>query len=102
MRETAHGLANSLLASKEVKAPLVVVKKVDKNEVKYVGFVPGLLMQDIENKDMEVVKEKLTESAKSFISKMLKEDTPFPFFPSKDEIMVDYPDTVFIKYIKIK
>ena len=29
MRETAHGLANSLLASKEVKAPLDIIKKED-------------------------------------------------------------------------
>ena len=57
MRETAHGLANSLLASKEVKAPLVIIKKVDKAEVKYVGFVPGLLMQDIENKDMDEIRK---------------------------------------------
>lgn len=102
MRETAYGLANSLIASKEVKAPLVILKKTIDNTTKYIGFVPGLLMDNIENTDIETVKTKLSKCTKSYINNMLKENTPFPFFPTKEEIMEDFPDTVYLKFIKIK
>lgn len=102
MRETAYGLANSLIASKEVKAPLVILKKIVDNETKYIGFVPGLLMNNIESANIEDVKAKLEKQTKSFINKMLKEDKPFPFFPTKEEIIEDYPETTYLKFIKIK
>lgn len=102
MRESAHGLANSLIASKEVKAPLVILKKVSDGVTKYVGFVPGLLFKDVEDVDIESVKTKLTKMAKQHINNMLNNNTEFPFFPNKQQIIEDYPETVFIKYIKIK
>ena len=102
MRETAYGFANSLIASKEVKAPLVILKKTTDDTTKYIGFVPGLLMNNVEDSDIEIVKTKLSKHAKAFIDKMFKENTPFPFFPTKEEIMEDYPDTVYLKFIKLK
>ena len=102
MRDSAYGLANSLIASKEVKAPLVIVKKTIDNTTKYIGFVPGLLMDNIEGVDVETVKTKLTKNTKSHINNMLKENTPFPFFPTKEEIMEDFPETVYLKFVKIK
>ena len=102
MRESAYGLANSLIASKEVKAPLVILKKMEDNTVKYIGFVPGLIMNNVEGSDIELVKTNLTKQTKNFINKMLKDNTPFPFFPTKEEILQDYPDTAYLKFIKIK
>lgn len=102
MRDTAYGLANSLIASKEVKAPLVILKKTVDAKIKYIGFVPGLLMDNIENIDIETVKTKLSKQAKSHMNNMLKDNSPFPFFPTKEEILEEYPDTVYLRFIKIK
>ena len=43
MRTTSYGIANSMIASKELKAPLVIVKKIDGGNVKYKSKIVELI-----------------------------------------------------------
>lgn len=102
MRTTSYGIANSMIASKELKAPLVIVKKIDGGNVKYCGFIPGINENDIISSNIETVKIELNKFAKEKFLDMLNSNKPFPFFPTKEEIMNNFENVEYIKFLKLK
>ena len=103
MRITSYGLADAMIASKEVKAPLVIIKRTDDGgNVTYAGFVPGFVANDIIDENIEIVKTNLEKFAKERILEMLNSNKPFPFFPTKEEILNDFENVEYIKFIKLK
>lgn len=102
MRNTTEFKIDAMLLSKEVKLPLVVREKVIDGRISYVGFVPGLLMMDIVGYDLETVKKDLETVAKKIVVNMLENNEPFPFFPTKEEILKDFENVVYLKLVKLK
>ena len=81
--------------------PMVIRKRKIDNEIKFTGFVPGFYEKDIIEDNLEKCKELLLERTKEKVSKMLKDDSPLPFFPTKEELMEDFNDIVHITFIKV-
>lgn len=103
MRTSNFGQTNALTDLDEVVVPLVVNKRKDKDgTLTYHGFVPGIMVEDVVDTDLETVKSALDTKFKKVIGNMINNNIPFPFFPDKDQIIKDYKDVVFIKLLKIK
>lgn len=98
----AFGMADSLSINGEVHIPLVVLKQSKGGVVKYYGFVPGLSKMDTISTNLEECKQKLKEQTLYTIKEMAINNTPFPFFPTKDEILSDFQNVCFIAFMKIK
>lgn len=81
--------------------PMVIRKRKIENEIKFTGFVPGFSAQDIIKDDLEQCKKILFERTKEKVSKMLEDNSPLPFFPTKEELMEDFNDIVHITFIKV-
>lgn len=94
--------ADSLSLYGEIKAPLVIRKEEINNEVRFLGFIPGLTQVDIIENTQQECESKLKETALKLIKKLAKENAPFPFFPTRNEIMEDFRDVISIKFITIK
>ena len=103
MRTTSYGIADAMIASKELKAPLVIIKRIDDGgKITYAGFVPGFVANDIIDENIETVKTKLEKFAKERIVDMLNNKKPFPFFPTKEEILNDFENVEYVKFLKLK
>lgn len=98
MERKPFGVVSSLDENGEVKLPLVICKE----KGKFVGFVPGFVMNSFIESDIEVCKTKLKEFVKNEVTKMVKEKTPFPFFPNEEEIFEDFKDVKYLEFIKLK
>ena len=103
MRTSNFGQTNAFTDLDEVVVPLVVNTRKDKDgKLTYHGFVPGIMVEDVVDTDLETVKSALDTKIKKVIGNMINDNIPFPFFPDKDQIIKDYKDVVFIKLLKIK
>lgn len=85
----------------ELIAPMVIRKRKIADKMMFTGFVPGFAGRDVIEENIEECRRKLSLKAKKIISKMLKEDKPFPFFPTKEELIRDFDDIVSICFLKI-
>ena len=84
-----------------LKAPLVVVQKIEDGKPTYFGFVPGLTKKDVICKTKAECEAKLKEVALAEIKTIIKEKKTFPYFPDSKEIIGDFENVVSIKYITI-
>lgn len=82
----------------KINIPLVFTK--EKGE--FHGFVPGIVMKDVVDIDLDNCKKKLLQAIKPILMNKVQHDLPFPFFPSNEEIKKDFKDVVLIKTISIK
>ena len=96
------GQIDTLSISGELKVPLVILLKQNLTQKSYIGFIPGLSKKDIKESTLENCKKKLKLLAESTIKEMATNNLPFPFFPSKEEILTDFENVCYISFIKIK
>ena len=103
MRETSLFKADAMNENGEINIPLVILKSERENSLlPYVGFIPGFFMKNINSATIEDCKFKLKEYLVQKIKILIKNDEPFPFFPTKEEIIKEYENIASIDYIKIK
>lgn len=100
-RITSFGKQDSLAISGKVSMPLVILKIQNLQGIKFIGFIPGLTSKDVICDSSEQCKRKLKETANQIVKVMAKNNTEFPFFPSKETILKDYPNVAEIIFIKI-
>ena len=81
--------------------PMVIRKRKINNEIKFTGFVPGFEEDDVIENDLETCKTRLLEKTKAKVADMIKSDSPFPFFPNKEELLEDFDDIVNITFVKV-
>ena len=67
---------------------------------KYHGFVPGFVMKDIVNDNLDECKKMLTQYVESQVMKMAETNTKFPYFPEDSEILNDFKNITCITRIK--
>lgn len=101
-RISSYGKQDALAISGEVSMPLVILKKINLKGVKYLGFIPGLTNKDVVCDSAQQCKDELKNIASQIVKEMAKNGTEFPFFPSKEDILKDYPNTAEIAFIRIK
>ncbi len=80
-----------------VSIPLVITNE---NDV-FHGFTPGIVMTDIMDSNIEVVKTKLQQFVQEKITEMIENKKTMPFFPTNEEIKADFEGVVYIKRIKV-
>lgn len=100
---TNYGIVDSLAIEGFLKVPMVILKSMDiknKTEV-YEGFVPGLLFKLVRAKSLDECELLLKKTTISHIKKMVKENSPFPFFPDRHEIETDFNGVVKIIYLNV-
>lgn len=81
--------------------PMVIRHRKIADKMVYTGFVPGFEGKDVIGENMEECKTRLFERTKKVLIEMLKNDKPFPFFPTKEELMEDYKDIVNITFTSV-
>ena len=84
-------------ANGKVNMPLVITKE----DGKYHGFIPGIVMKDIVCSTTENCVEKLKIFVKLYVKKAKQEKLPYPFFPTNEEIKKDFKNVVLIKRLTI-
>jgi len=90
------------MEEKTIKAPLVVVQKIDKDiKPSYCGFVPGLTQKDVICETKAQCEAKLKELAVKQIKSLIKSKKAFPRFPDSKEIREDFENVVSIKFVTI-
>jgi len=99
MRDYGFGKADSLSISGEINMPLVIIKNSNNT---FNGFIPGLTKNDIVSDSLDLCKINLKEQALNIIKDYKKNNTPFPFFPTKEELLKDFENVCYISFIKIK
>lgn len=102
MRQTSSGQTDALAISGELFVPLVILKNENKNITHYIGFIPGILMKNISADTLEDCKAKLKNYLVLKLKDMVKNNEPFPFFPTKEEIYKDYDNIEHLEFVKIK
>ena len=103
MIKTTNGKVDALAISGELCIPLVILKNDNKaSELPFLGFIPGFLMKNVNGKTLEDCKEKLLNYLKQKLQRMMQEDEPFPFFPTKEEILKDFDNVELVEFIKVK
>lgn len=96
------GQIDTLSINGEIQMPLVILLKTSLTKKEYIGFIPGLTKKDIVSSDLEECKNNLKQCAQDLVKKMATENSPFPFFPTKEEIMSDFENVCYIGFVKIK
>ena len=90
------------MEGKILKAPLVVIQKIDENiKPTYYGFVPGITNRDVICSKKSDCEAQLKEVAVKAIKDLIKSKKAFPRFPDSKEIHEDFENVVSIKYISI-
>lgn len=103
MIKTTHGKVDALAVNGELLIPIVILKNDNKSsEHPFLGFIPGFLMKNVNGKTLEECKEKLLNYLKQKLQRMMQEDEPFPFFPTREEILKDFDNVELIEFIKVK
>lgn len=97
---TSFGRADSL-ASGEVMIPLVVLKNPNGTNAAFSGFIPGFVMKNIVEASPEECLSKLKSYLTQKLKIMLENNEPFPFFPTRAEIMREFDGVHSIDFIKI-
>ncbi len=88
----------SELKDNKISIPLVFTK--EKNN--FHGFVPGIVMTDIIDKNLDICKQRLIDYLKDIIKVYLKGEKQFPYFPDNETIKKDFDGVVLIKRIIVK
>ncbi len=102
MRTTSYGKVDALAQTGEVSIPLVVIKNsMESAKIPYIGFIPGFLMKNINGYTIDECKTKLKEYLINKLKIMKLNEEPFPFFPTKEEILKDYDNVELVEFIKI-
>ena len=83
-----------------ISVPLVFTRHKDGDTITYKGFVPGIIMRDIVSSDLEDCKAKLMEKAQDKLTVKVQLKSQMPFFPTNEEIKVDFDNVCLIKRIK--
>ena len=83
-----------------ISVPLVITRHKDGDNVSYKGFVPGIIMRDIISSDLDECKAKLMEKAQDKLTVKVQLKSQMPFFPSNEEIKIDFDNVCLIKRIK--
>ncbi len=78
--------------------PLVIMHT---NNV-YQGFVPGFVMKDVVDSNLDSCKQKLLVYVKQIIKTKITNNQSFPFFPTNEQIKQDYKNVILIKRINVK
>ena len=86
---------------KGIKLPFVIRQRKIEEELVFTGFIPGLTKRDVVSKDFEECKKTLIDTYLPVIEKMIKENSPFPFFPTAEELKADFDDIYAITFISI-
>ena len=86
----------------KLSLPMVIIKRKINNEFKYTGFVPGFDGEDVIEDELEKCKDALYKRTKERVVKMIKANSPFPFFPTKEELLEDFDDIVYITFTKVE
>jgi len=86
---------------KDLIVPMVIRKRKINEKMMFTGFVPGFEGRDVIEENIDDCKKKLSSKTQKTVEKMLKENSPFPFFPTKEELMQDFDDVVSICFVKI-
>ena len=81
----------------KVSIPLVFTKE----EGKIHGFVPGIVMSDIVEDNIELCQKKLLNFVKVDVKNKKDANAPFPFFPTNEQIKKDFKHVVLIKRISV-
>ena len=89
----ASGAVNGIIS-----LPLVVTKE----DGKYHGFVPGIVMKDFVCDTTTECETKLKVFVKDYILEMRKTQKPYPFFPTNEEIKKDFKGVVLIKRLMVR
>ncbi len=100
-RITKLFVPDALAVEKELNMPLVITRVVEDDVELYHGFVPGLTKEDCISPSLDSCKARLKKDADKLVDKYLKENIEFPFFPTKEEIIEDFENVCYIKFIKL-
>lgn len=98
----SFGVADSLSVNGEISLPLVVIFKTKLDKKYFHGFIPGITKNDIVSEQLEECKKLLKDTAKTIINEYGESNIPFPFFPTKQELLEDFNNVCYISFIKIK
>ena len=90
------------IASGETNGTISIPLVVTKENAKYHGFVPGIVMNDFVCASTAECEEKLKAYIKNYILDMRKTKKPYPFFPTNEEIKKDFAGVVLIKRLLVK
>lgn len=85
----------------ELVVPMVIRKRKINNQIVFTGFVPGFVGKDVIDEDLESCKKKLSEKTKTKLIDMINQNSPFPFFPTKEELLEDFDDIVSITFASV-
>lgn len=96
------GKIDTLAISGQIEMPLVILQHKSLAKTNYIGFIPGLTKKDVNAENLETCKQKLKDLASNIIENMAINNLPFPFFPTKEEILKDFENVCFVSFIKIK
>ena len=86
------------LGKEQLSVPLVVT--LENNS--YHGFVPGIVMKDITDTNLNSCKEKLFLFATKKIKEMILQKKKLPYFPDNDMIKQDFENVIFIKRLTLE
>lgn len=81
--------------------PMVIRYRKVNDKMVYTGFVPGFEGKDVIDENLESCKAKLFEQTKTAVKEMLAKNKPFPFFPTKEELVADFDDIVSITFVNV-
>ena len=93
---------NLTIASGEVDGKINLPLVITKENGKYHGFVPGIVMKDFVCDNTQECEAKLKLFVRDYILDMRKTKKPYPFFPNNEEIKKDFKGVVLIKRLTIK
>lgn len=93
---------NLTIASGDIDGKISIPLVVTKEEGKYHGFIPGIVMKDFVCATVSECEEKLKVYIKNYIIDMRKTKKPYPFFPTNEDIKKDFKGVVLIKRLLVK
>lgn len=93
------GTVDALKELGSLSVPMVIIK--EDNISTYKGFIPGFVMKNVINETLDGCKADLKKYLKQKLVTMAKNNLPFPFFPTKEEILKDFDNVVSVEFIKI-
>lgn len=102
MRATSFGKIDTLKEYGELKVPMVIISETKNGVTSYIGFVPGIELNKITSLSIDICKKTLLKETEEKVKNMIKNEIPFPFFPTKEEILEDYKNVCYIKFVNIK
>ena len=82
----------------KISIPMVITKE----GKEYHGFVPGIVMQDIVNKEIDACKAELDSFTKKRVKNMIVKKVSFPNFPTNQQIKENFEGVVLIKRILVR